>query len=176
MSGRVMTTGDFCKYVRRLREQLVGADGAILRGIHSGCMRAISVLHDSTNNAFPASPNGSIGAVNTGDYKRRWQFELLPTGGRVYNDHPAAGVIEYGRRKGKFPPMVAVMRWAQRRLGLDAAEAKRAAFPIARAIAQRGLVGRRVLTNPSTVDKITRVVMEEIHHEVKAALERGGSS
>jgi hypothetical protein len=170
-----MTLGDFRQYVRRLKGKLVGHEGAVVRGIHSGCMRAIGVIQFSVDHAFPASPRGASGAVDTGGYKRRWQFELLPSGGRVFNDHPAADVIEKGRRPNrKRPPIQAIKIWAQRRLGLSSAEADKAKYPIAMAIAKRGLTGRRVLTNPATTDKITRIVMEEIMSEVRAALRRGG--
>lgn len=176
MSGRVMTLSDFRKYVGRLRKELTGAEGAIVRGIHSGVMRSVQVVHRSVDNAMPASPNGAVGAVDTGDYKRRWQFELLPRGGRLYNSHPAADVIERGRRAGrKRPPIGAIEQWAKRRLHLSGARLKSAKFAIASAIGKRGLVGRRVLTNPGTVDAITRTVMTEVMSEVRAALRRGGS-
>ncbi len=60
-----------------------------------------------------------------------------------------------------------------RRLGLSREEAERASYPISKAITRRGLGGRRVLTNPGTADKITRVVMEEVMREVQGALDRG---
>lgn len=175
MPSRTMSLGDFRKYVKRLRTSLSGADGAIVRGIHSGVLRSIPILHRSVDNAMPASPNGAVGAVNTGGYKRRWQFELTPTGGRVFNDHPASDVIERGRRAGRrMPPPNEIKLWAIRRLGLSEAEAERAKWAMSVAIGRRGLVGRRVLTNPSTTDQITRAVMEEVMAEVKGALKRGG--
>lgn len=175
MPNRVMTLSDFRRYVGKLRTSLAGAEGAIVRGIHSGVMRSVGVVHQSVDAAPPASPRGSVGAVDTGDYKRRWQFELLPRGGRLYNDHPAADVIERGRRAGrKRPPVRAIEVWAKRKLHLSDTQLKSAKFAIANAIAKRGLTGRRVLTNPGTTDKVVRAVMEEVMHEVRAALRRGG--
>lgn len=175
MPSRVMKLGDFRQYLRKLRRTLAGADGAVVRGIHSGVMRSISVVHFSTDHAFPASPNGASGAVNTGAYKQAWQFELRQTGGRIYNLRPYAAVIERGRRRGRrVPPIREIELWARRRLGLSGKELDRAKFAIAKAISKRGLVGRRVLTNPATTDKITRVVMDEVRSEVRAALRRGG--
>lgn len=174
-TGRSMTVGDFKKYVRKLQSKLVGADGAIVRGIHSGLARSVAIVQRSVANAMPASPNGSMGAFDTGDYNRRWQFELTPTGGRLFNDHPAADVIEKGRRPGgKMPPTAGIKLWAMRRLGLSEDEAERAKFPIAMAIARRGLTGRHVLGNPMTKDQITRAVLEEIMTEVKAELYGAG--
>ena len=61
--------------------------------------------------------------------------------GQVISPLPYAIVqMETGRRAGApFPPLDAIALWAQRKLGLPEAQAKRAAYPIARAIAQRGL-------------------------------------
>ncbi len=174
MSGRVMKLSDFRTYVRKLRGKLVGADGAIVRGIHSGLARSISVVHASVENAVPASPNGAVGAFNTGAYRQAWQYEVTPTGGRLFNSRPYAGVIERGRRAGsRPPPRREIVLWAMRRLGLSREEAERASYPISKAITRRGLGGRRVLTNPGTADKITRVVMEEVMREVQGALDRG---
>jgi len=171
--GRSMTVADLRKYFAKLKSNLRGADSAIVRGIHSGVMRSIAVVHSSVDNAMPASPNGSIGAVNTGEYKRRWQFELTATGGRVFNDHPAADVIERGRRAGsRMPPPDTIKLWVKQRLGLSDEEAEKAKFPIALAIAKRGLAGRRVLTNPGTSGAIIRIVMEEVREEIRSALKR----
>lgn len=177
MTSRAMTMKEFKGYLRKLKAQLTGPDNAIVRGIHSGAMRSISVIHTSVDNAMPASPRGGIGAVDTGGYKLRWRFRLTRTGAVVYNDHPAADVIERGRRAGRArPPVNAIRDWARRRLGLSAHEAEQAKYPIANAIAKRGLVGRRVLTNPYTKGEITRIVMEEIKLSIREALRRSRSS
>jgi hypothetical protein len=136
-------------------------------------MRAVTIVQANVLKAPPASAHGAVGAFNTGDYRRRWQYQLSSTGGRIFNNHPAAGVIEHGRRSGrKSPPPREIELWARRRLGLSAEEAARAAWPIARAIAKRGLRARKVLGMSSAA--ITRVVMEEIRNEVREAIKRGG--
>ena len=124
---------------------------AALRGAKMGAMRAVSTLQRATSLAGPANPQrvGTGGAVNTGAYKRAWKWETLPDGARVFNAMPYASVIEFGRRSGVTaqPPTLAIANWAQRRLGLPALDARRAAFAIAAAIKQRGLLPRLVLTN-----------------------------
>lgn len=172
--SKAMTLNDFRRYLAKLKNNLIGSDGAAVKGIHSGVMRAVTVVQARVDTAPPASPNGKTGAFDTGHYKRGWQFELLPRGGRIYNTSGAkAPVIEDGRRRGAArPPVREIELWARRRLGLSAEEAKSASFAIANAIAKRGLRGRKVLK--SSTSEITRVVMEEIHREVKAALKAGG--
>lgn len=171
MASRSVSLKDFGSYLKKLKKNLSGADGAIVRGIHSGVMRSISIVHQSVTNAMPASPNGSVGAVNTGGYKGSWQFELTKTGGRIFSTHPAAPTIEEGRRPGaKMPPQNEIKLWAIRRLGLSEQEAERAKWAIAAAIAKRGLVGRKVLTNPLTTAQITKAVMTEVKAEIKKAM------
>lgn len=169
--GRAINLKDFAKYLAKLRTQLNGADGAIVRGIHSGVMRALPVVQQAVDNAPPASPNGGVGAFDTGDYKRRWAFYLTSSGGGLRNSHPAADVIERGRRRNRaMPPVGAIKAWSKRRLGLSEKEAETAKFAIAKAIAKRGLQGRRVLTSKNTTSEVTRVVMLEVRASVKAAL------
>lgn len=175
--GRHMSLRDFKRYVKDLRKKLVGADAVIVRGVHSGVMQAVTVAHRATDMAQEASPNGAVGAVDTGDYKRRWRYYTTRTGGGITNDHPAADVIERGRRGGRRrPPVDVIKRWAQRRIGLSESEAELAKWPIAQAIARRGLWGRRVITNSFTHDEITRVVMQSVKHEIREALQRLGGS
>jgi hypothetical protein len=61
--------------------------------------------------------------------------------GEVVSPLPYAIVqMETGRRAGAaMPPLAAIELWAMRKLGLDGASAHRAAWPIAQAIARRGL-------------------------------------
>lgn len=176
--SRSMNLRDFKGYIKQLKKNLAGSNGvdsAISRGIHSGIMRALPIVQAATVNAMPASPNGSIGAVDTGAYRQAWAFELWPTGGRIFNTRPYAGVIEGGRRAGsKRPPTRALKLWAMRKLGLSEEEAESASYAIANAIAKRGLAGRKVLTGPMTSSQITQAVMEEIRNEVQASIKRGG--
>ena len=144
-------------------------NAAVKRGLIRGGMRAVQQLQMATGRAPPANPNGigTGGAVNTGFYKRAWKMEKLSNGVRVYNAAPYAGIIENGRRPGRFPPLKVIEKWAQRRLGLSAKEAKRAAFPIAKAIAKRGLLARKVLERDEP--SITQHFFEEIEIELSKA-------
>lgn len=146
---------------------------AALRGAKRGGLRAVAILQRATSAAGPANPGGigTGGAVNTAFYKRAWKSEPTPTGVRVYNGARYSSIIESGRRPGKFPPLAVIRDWAQRRLGLSAEEAKRAAFPIARAIAKRGLVGRKVMATslPKIYTYFLQAVVAELDNEMKKA-------
>ena len=167
------TMKQFQTYIRKLRGALVGWEGAATRGVHSGVMRGVGIAQAATVNAMPASPRGSIGAVDTGAYRQAWQFELTKSGGRVFNTRPYAGVVEYGRKKGaRRPPPKQIELWARRKLGLSRKEAKSASFAIANAIAKRGLLARKVLTGPLTNHQLIQAVMMEVRREVTAALDR----
>ena len=142
-----------------------------MRGARRGALHAVSTLQRATGTASPANPagRGTGGAVNTGHYKRAWKWEMEPDGARVHNVAPYASVIEEGRRAGsRFPPTTAIKEWAQRRLGLSEKEAKAAAYPIARAIARRGLVGRKVLGKalPKIEEDFIQGVLKELEKEM----------
>jgi len=146
-----MSLSTYTKWIKQLGPRF-GA--AARRGALAGGLRSIPILHRYTDKAPPANPQGigEGGAFNTGAYKRGWKVQQLTDGALIYNAMRYAGIIEgdvatgYGRRPGAhFPPLKYVQRWAQRRLGLSAKEAARAAYPIARAIAKRGLKGRFVM-------------------------------
>jgi hypothetical protein len=136
---------------------------AARRGAIKGALRAVQTLVAAT---------GKAGAVNTGHYKRSWKWEALSDGARVYNSAPYASIIELGRRPGRFPPISLIQRWAQRRLGLSLKEAKAAAFPIARAIAKRGIAGRKVMTD--AMPKVEKDFLEEVEKELAKELAKGG--
>lgn len=148
--------------------------GAALRGARRGGLRAVSTLQRATGRAPPANPSGLGvgGAVNTGNYKRSWKMQPTPDGAHVFNAARYAGIIEHGRRPGGFPPLALMRDWAQRRLGLSREEAERAAFPIARAIARRGLLARRVLTD--SLPTIEKDFLEEVENELERTFLRGG--
>jgi len=152
-----------------------GMVNAAKRGALRGALRAVSTLVIATGQASPANPGnkGQGGAVNTGHYKRSWKAERMSDGARVHNTAPYASVIESGRRAGSaFPPIKLIERWAQRRLGLSPKEAKAAAFPIARAIAKRGLKGRKVMEK--ALPKIEQDFLVEVEAELALELAKGG--
>src|SRR5260370_20083155 len=110
---------------------------AAMRGMQSGAAAGVAELQRATDTVQSANPRGigSGGAVNTGNFRRRWKMSFDP--GRravsVYNDAPYAGPVDIGRRPGsRMPPLRVIARWAERRLGLPKDEARAAAFPIAK--------------------------------------------
>lgn len=167
MSNVKLKIDGWVGYLRQLGDR---AHVALQRGIVSGANRCIPLLQRRAETAPAASEHGGTGAVNTGDYRRRFRIRILERGAAVFNDHPAAGVIDRGRRVGVFPPLRAIKLWAQRRLGLDAKEAAAAAYPIARAIARRGLRPRNVQGGATA--EMAAVVTEEAQRELAEELRR----
>lgn len=140
-----------------------------MRGLRSGAQRALPILHRATENAPKASENGSIGAVNTGRYRRAWKTAEVTRGVRVFNTERYAPVIESGRRRNaRRPPRDAIVRWAMQKRGMSRREAERAAFAIARSIGSRGLRARKVLKNslPDIKDAVIDEVMVELRREL----------
>lgn len=146
----------------------------LLRGIHAGAQRAIPYLVDATRTAKPASEHGSTGAANTGYFINRWRVLRTKDGAIIKNVTPYGPVIDGGRRRGaKMPPLKPLIAWLRRRLGKSAEEAKRMAYPVARAIARRGLKARKILTSREARQKILDLVKEETIHEIERELSRG---
>ena len=107
-----------------------------------------SAVRASTSVAPPASPRGGYGAVAKGDLLNSWVVEPVSgtKGILISNSQVQAVIADYGRARGaKMPPLDAIRGWAQVRLGLSYEQAKKAAWPIARAIANRGLKKRGIL-------------------------------
>lgn len=148
---------------------------AARRGVLAAAYRSQAMAIRATGQAPAANPRGvgTGGAVNTGHYRRSWKVEVLPDGARLYNDAPYAAVIEHGRRQGgRMPPLSALRDWAMRRLGLSPEQAARAAPAIARAIAKRGLLPRRVLTRQ--LPTISEVARQAVEAELEKELARKG--
>jgi hypothetical protein len=169
MISKPMTLKEFSSYLVKLPKNL---DKEITKGIQIGAKRAVGVAIRAGDKAPPASDHGKQGAFNTGAYRRGWRSENTTDGAIIANHVPYADVIEGGRHAGaKAPPQKALIPWIQKKLGLSAKEAKMAAFPIARAIARRGLKARNVLADASPM--IIKVVLDEVKQAVAKAL-RGG--
>lgn len=161
-----MTIPQYAEWAKKLGPRM---RAAIDRGLRSGGMRAVTIMHKATENAPPASPNGRNGAVDNGEYKRRWQYKAIPNGILVYNDAPYADIIEHGRRPGAaFPPRGPIRRFAIRKLGVSEEQADAVAFLIAAKIAERGLKPRLVLTNAR--DALVKAFIEEIQRELTREL------
>ena len=162
-----LTLGMFKEYLHRLPKKM---EEAAMVGLERAAARAIPILVRSADSAVPASDNGKRGARDTGHYRKL--FKWVRTSRRVvtlYNLAGYAGVIERGRRKGrKMPPLAAIARWAERRLGLDADEAKRAAYPIAIAISKRGLRPRKVIE--SQRERLKKIARQEVSKSIRGAM------
>lgn len=145
---------------------------AMLRGMNAGAMRCIPILHNATAQAPPASPNGTIGAFDTGLYKAAWRSASINNGAKVFNMRSYSGVIEHGRRP--YPVSKAGIRnlegWAKRKLKLSGKEAKSAAWAIAKTLAKRPLKARRVMIGSE--EKMIEAVEKEVLHELDLELGR----
>ena len=150
------------------------ADQAIERGVMSAAYRGLALMQQRTREAIPASANGEPGAVNSSAYLRSWKVTHLgPMTHELHNDQAYAPVIEWGRRKGRpMPPREAIVRWAQRRLGLSEEDARKAAYPIMLAIKRRGLAPRRVMFDPIAQFKLDTFLVEETTRELMALYAR----
>ena len=170
MAVTKVSMDQWLKHQHRIAKEFIPA---AKRGCYSAALRSVELMVEETRRAPPANPagKGEGGAVNTGDYLRSWKAEKASYGARYYNDRSYAAVIEWGRRAGrKPPPKIRIEEWARRRLGLNEKEAKRAAYPIARAISRRGLVGRRIMEDSSS--RVADIAVEEIDREIQAELRK----
>lgn len=85
-----------------------------------------------------------------GGYQNGWRAVAQFNRVEIKNVAPNTPFVEDGRRAGAAqPPIAAIMGWVLRHIG-DA----RAAYPIARAIARRGIKARRAITDPATLDQM----------------------
>lgn len=165
--------------VKQLHRYLKGLPKAlrshIVKGIRVGANRAIGIAQAAGDRAIAASANGKPGANDTGKYRRSWKVVNVSDGAILMNTASYADIIRKGRRAGsRMPPLKVIAKFAQRKLGLSAKEAKRAAYPIARAIARRGLRARHV---PDNVEpQIIEAVLEEVHHAISEALAKGAEA
>jgi len=174
-----------------LETKLAGEyESTMRRAALSAAMRGVGLMQQRTRTALPASPGGPSagGAVNYGTYLRAWKAEADADGASLFNSSKQAGVIEFGRRPGKFPPIAAIAQWALRRLRLKPEGSRRgrsktsfsadeimtpafrAAWPIARAIARRGLLPRLIMTGAAHV--LGAYFDEEIDRATEAALHK----
>lgn len=164
-----MTFEEWQRYHLRIADAL---KPAAMRGLQSAALRVIPLLHARTRTAPPQNPSGvgRGGAVDTGMFLRGWKSTAQDDATvLIYNSvtDGRAPTQEYGRRAGSaMPPPAVVEAWLRRRLGMGAREAKRAAFPIARAIGRRGLLPRRILTANEFQERIAEVVAEEVQMEI----------
>ena len=145
---------------------------AMQRGLQAGAQRCIPILQTATRSAPPASPRGSTGAFDTGIYLASWRASPVPNGALVHNFQPYSPVIETGRRASPVgrSGIRNLEAWAKRKLQLNPAEARNAAWAIAKTLEKRPLWARKVMD--SSEPKMIDAVMDEITHELDLELGR----
>lgn len=167
-----MNLKEWARYHKRLAEEF---HPAALRGARSAALAVVRLAERRTRTAPPANPagKGKGGAVNTGDFLRRWRWVGIPDGSRVLNDSPYAAIIEYGRTPNSSPPPTQPIRdWLIRRLKMSPAKAAALAPAVARAIGRRGLLARRILTSEDAVTEVQKILEREVKHELDRELAR----
>jgi len=86
----------------------------------------------------------------------------------LYNTTKHAPFVEGGRRAGaRMPPREAILPWVLRK-GLPAS----AAWPIARAIARRGIKPRRVITQPTFQRRARSILAKHVNAAMQKAHRR----
>jgi hypothetical protein len=141
---------------KRWRGMAPRALAVIRRGMGKGVDEGVRLLREATLAA---------GAVDTGRLANAWTKEVGAESVRVFNRMVYATFVEHGRRAGaRMPPRAPIERWARSRLGLSAEEARAAAYPIARAIAERGIRARPV--GAKTLPAIRRAVSRAVRAEL----------
>lgn len=146
MTSRTYTVKEYAAKLSRI-DMKKAASAAIQEAV----LQAIVIVHRVTD---------QNDAVNTGAYKRGWRMEKKSDGARLLNNVTHAPIVEGGRRPGKFPPIRAIEKWAQQKLGLSKAEAKAAAYPIARAIKENGIDGKKIMEQATP--EIRKLVREKV--------------
>lgn len=127
-----ITLAQFAKKLRSYRGKL---EAAQREGIYRGAQECLPMLQQKSQAA----------GVDTGGFAAGWRVVRRGKGVRIINIRPGSGFIDNGRAPGKAPPPDVILGWVQRRFGQTGAQARSTAFLIGRKIAQRGLVGKRIL-------------------------------
>lgn len=156
-------------------------DAEVRAGIEKAQLAAaretLALFRERTRLAPPASAHGEIGAVAFGKFLNGWR--IVNRGRQVILSNVARHAInvEDGRRKGaKRPPLRALVPWVELKLGLSGAEARSAAFLIARAIGRRGLRPRRILTAPSVQRSLMAIQRRALYSCLPRSMVIGGRS
>ena len=111
--------------------------------------------------------------VDTGRFAEGWKAEGRDDvgGAAVYNDAQHAPYVDDGRRAGDAPPPIAALvRWVERRMGLGGDRAWAAARAISRRIAARGIVGAQIAKWLG--DKLKPMAQTEVEKELRELVQR----
>lgn len=145
-----------------LRKLGAGAQRAFHTGLQAGGQHVVAEMQRRT---------AAAGVFNLGGYRRGWKFSIQDGALWVFNDAPYSGVIEEGRRRGaRMPPPDVIMKWARRKLMLSPKEAKAAAFPLARAISEKGIKGKHLLR--AAMPTLTQMVLTDVTAALKRAIKQ----
>lgn len=109
-----------------------------------------------------------VDRVDTGRFAEGWKSEARDDvgGAAVYNDAQHAPYVDDGRRAGGAPPPIgALVRWVERRLGLGGDHAWAVARTISRRIAARGIVGAQIAKWLG--DKLKPIARAEVEKELR---------
>lgn len=146
---------------RALRKLGDSMERHVIAGVRAGAVRVQRHI------ATVIIPNTVVGGKSrppigvSGLYRAGWKAVPTLRGAIVANDIAYAGVIELGRRRGKWPPRKPILLWLRRARGLSEKEAKRAVFPVSRAIKTRGIKPRRI--GARSLPFARRVAGEEVN-------------
>lgn len=103
-----------------------------------------------------------------GRYRAGWSFNIRGRKLQVTNVVAHAIYVERGRRAGaRMPPIGVIRQWA-----VDHGMPPEAAYPIARAISERGIQGRPHLRSPMMRTRIEQLVVGELLRFRDEALRR----
>lgn len=106
----------------------------------------VRILQEHTDDAPPASPNGRIGAVDTGTFRSGWEIDHTASGAVIENRTEGAAAIDGGRRPGATaPPADAIQDWVSRNIPASPSRQASLAYIIAQNIASRGLKPRFIV-------------------------------
>lgn len=164
-------------YVRKFSRWPRVNERAAYRSLLEVAEMAKLTLESATRAAPPASTGGSTGAIATGKYLRAWRTKRMrranAMGVLISNSTKQAWFVEFGRFPShKMPPISAIAKWAQVKFGMSYREAKRVAWPIAKAIAKRGLKPRHVLTSDRTKMTLAFYMEEIVTKHVRQAAQK----
>lgn len=102
-------------------------------------------------------------------YRRGWFAKVFKKTLHIGNDAPHWYYVEHGRRPGRMPPINVIREWTIFR-GMGA----NAAFPVARAIGQRGVRGRPLIITAPIQMAMARIVQKWLARVNVNAFRGGG--
>ncbi len=93
-----------------------------------------SIFADSQRNLINEGKVDTANLLKSGNINRSYLHKQI-----IYTA-PYAEAVEYGRSPGTMPPVDALVKWVERKLGVNPKEAKSVAFAIAKNIKERGIL------------------------------------